>query len=342
VAAQRIDTPHEALGFREALFRQGDNLAAAAEAARDAIAGADLDPLRRGVLVLTGIGASWHALAPAVRALRHAGRRAFAVHPSDLADARAAELGDSYLVVSQSGTSAETVAALEHLDGAYVAAISAHPGAPIAEAADLWLPLGALADTPVATLSYTATLQGLGLLCEAVTGIERRTTWERVPGLVRQTLEACEPAARTVAERFKGIHALDAIGGVASLASVGETALLAREALLLPATGSETRQYLHGPLEAAGAGLGCIVFGSGRELSLASSLASYGAGVAIVTDRAIGPTDELSVLVTPSVAAPAAPILEILPAQLIVAHLAEARGLEIGELRRRQADTSLG
>ena len=63
------------------------------------------------------------------------------------------------------------------------------------------------------------------------------------------------------------------------MASAGETALLAREGLRIPATGSETRQYLHGPLESAAPGLGCVLFGSERELELASSLVSYGASV---------------------------------------------------------------
>src|SRR5436190_11768204 len=114
-----------ALGFRDAVLAQPQNLDAAANAAGEALAGHDLEPLRRGALVLTGMGASWHALAPAVRALRHAGRRAYAVHPSDLADARAKDLGDAYVVVSQSGASAETVAVLEHLGGRFVGGISA-------------------------------------------------------------------------------------------------------------------------------------------------------------------------------------------------------------------------
>ena len=328
------------LSFREGIFRQAENLDLAARAARLALADAELEPLRRGVLVLTGIGASWHALAPAVRALRRAGRRAFAIHPSELGDAAARGLGDAYVVVSQSGASAETLATLEFLDGAFVAGVSARRDAPLAAAADVWLPLGPIPDTPVSTLSYTATLQGLGLLCEALGAAERRPAWDRLPALVREMLEASDAQARAVADCFGAIQALDAIGTGASQASVGETALLAREALLIPATGSETRQYLHGPLEAASAAVGCVLFGSGRELSLAASLASYGARVAIVADRPIA-ADGASLFVTAPVGELERPILEILPVQLITSHLAAARGLTVGELRRQQPDTKV-
>jgi glucosamine--fructose-6-phosphate aminotransferase (isomerizing) len=324
--AAKPTRPDQILGFREAIFAQPENLTAARKAAREVLAGHDLEPLRRGVLVLTGMGASWHALAPAVRALRRGGRRAFAVHPSELVDAGARDVGDCYVVVSQSGASAETLAVLEHLDGAFVAAISARRESPLAEAADLWLPLGPVADTPVATLSYTATLQALGLLCDALTATPHAANWDQLPDLVLQTLQGSDADAEATADRLHGIHALDAIGSGASQASVGETALLAREGLLIPATGYETRQYLHGPLEAVGSGLGCILFGSGRARSLATSLVSYGASVALVTDAPSGARG-ISTLVRPPAPETAAPILEIVPVQLIVSRLAERLGL---------------
>ena len=87
---------------------------------------------------------------------------------AELGDDSAARLGDAFVMVSQSGASVETVAALEHIGRAPVVAISANGDSPLARAADVWLPLGPLPDTPVATLSYTATLQALGMLCDAL------------------------------------------------------------------------------------------------------------------------------------------------------------------------------
>jgi glucosamine--fructose-6-phosphate aminotransferase (isomerizing) len=327
--------------FREAIFAQAENLETAGSAARAALAEADLAPLRSGVLVLTGMGASWHALAPAVLMLRRAGRRAFAVSPQDLGHAPVRDLADAFLIVSQSGASAEPVAALEQLEGAFLAAITADGEGPLARAANVRLPLGTLPDTPVATLSYTATLQTLGLLCDALLGAGPGAEWDSLPDLVRETVDDCDVGAGIAAERFRDIQALDAIGSGASVASAGETALLAREGIRISAAGFETRQYLHGPLESAGAGLGCLLFGSDRELSLASALTSYGASVALVTDRQGHAEADANVFVIPRTRELAAQILEILPAQLIANHLAAARGVAIGELRRQQRDTKV-
>ena len=72
--------------WRDAVGRQPANLAAAAQAFDDAIAEVDLEHLRRGTIVFAGIGASAHALVPAVLALRAAGRRAFALQATELDD----------------------------------------------------------------------------------------------------------------------------------------------------------------------------------------------------------------------------------------------------------------
>ena len=214
------------IDFRGAIFSQPENLAAAATAFREAAAAADLASLCEGTIVLSGIGASGHALIPAMLALRAAGRRAFAVSAGELGEASAAGLGD------------------------------------------------------------------------------------------------------------------DAVGGGPGHASAGEAALLGREGLRLPATGMETREYLHGPLEAVSDAFGCIVFGRRRERELAAALASYGASVALMTDSDADAGDA-TVLELPSVPVLAAPILQILPVQLLVDHVARVRGLEIGKLRRQQRDTKV-
>jgi glucosamine--fructose-6-phosphate aminotransferase (isomerizing) len=330
-----------AVDFRGAIFSQPSNLEAAAAAFREAAASADVASLCEGTIVLSGIGASGHALIPAMLALRAAGRRAFAVSAGELGEASAAGLGDAFVLVSQSGASAETVAALECIDGKPVVAISARGDSPLARAARVWLPLGPMPDTPVATLSYTATLQSLGMLVDGLLGVDGASAvWERLPELADGVLASADPIAAGVAERFAAIGALDAVGGGPGHASAGETALLGREGLRLPATGMETREYLHGPLEAVSDAFGCVVFGRRRERELATALASYGAAVALITDSE-GDAGEATALELPAVPILAAPILQILPVQLLVDHVARVRGLEIGKLRRQQQDTKV-
>ena len=328
--------------FREAIFRQPENLRAAAGAFADAIAEVDIRALCGGTVVLSGIGASAHALIPATRELRAAGRRAFAVSAAELGDDSAARLGDAFVMVSQSGASVETVAALEHIGRAPVVAISANGDSPLARAADVWLPLGPLPDTPVATLSYTATLQALGMLCDALLDTPpRESVWDRLPELAAAVIERGDGDAAALAERFAAVRALDAVGGGPAHASARETALLAREALRLPATGMETREYLHGPLEAVTPEFGCVVFGRDREQGLAAELGSFGANVALISDTAPTHVEGVHVIGVPEVTRLAAPILQILPGQLLVEHTARLRGLEIRELTRQQQDTKV-
>jgi glucosamine--fructose-6-phosphate aminotransferase (isomerizing) len=325
--------------FLDAINSQPHNLRSAGEAFADAMQALDLAALDEGTIVFSGIGASAHALTPAVLALRAAGRRAFALAPRELGETAATALGDAFVLVSQSGASVETVQALAHLDGKPVVAITAHGDSPLAEAADAWLPLGPPEGTEVATLSYTATLQALGMLCDALIGSS--SGWGDLPELASDVLEGTDASVLRIAESFDGVVALDAVGGRAAQASARETALLAREALRLPALGMETRDYLHGPLEAVDAGFGCVVFGRERELELAAELASFGASVALVIDQPPASAAGVHAIKIPCVADLAAPILQILPAQLLIEHVARRRGLEIGMLRRQQADTKV-
>src|SRR5262249_50558410 len=159
-----------------------------------------------------------------------------------------------------------------------VLAISARGDSPLARAADAWLPLGPEEDTAVSTLGYTATLLTLGLLAEALLeakaagGAPRgRAAW----GAIGEAAARGLAAGGEDAEAFAEISCLDAVGAGPAAGSAGETALLAREALLLPAAGYETRQYLHGPLESVSPGCGAVLFGGARERRLAETLRGY-------------------------------------------------------------------
>jgi glucosamine--fructose-6-phosphate aminotransferase (isomerizing) len=323
---------------------------------REVIGHVDLGPFRAGTVVFSGIGASAHAVKPAVLSLRAAGRRAFAVSSADLGNVRSAGLADAFVLVSQSGASVETVGALAQLDGAPVIAVTGNDDSPLARAATACLPLGPMADTPVATLSYTATLQALGMLCDALRGLEDRTHWDALAGLAEEVLAGAEAMARHVAQCFDQVFTLDAVGGGVGHASAGETALLAREGLRLPAAGIETREYLHGVLESVGPGFGAILFGRDRERALAEELFGYGATVALVSDLSVGgsgngsrrstiarPVDGgVAQIALPQVPDLMLPILQILPIQLIFDDLAGLRGLPIGQLHRHATDIKLG
>jgi glucosamine--fructose-6-phosphate aminotransferase (isomerizing) len=313
--------------FAEGVRLQATNLQAGRDDVRAALAATDLGPARTGTLILSGIGASWHALAPAVDALQATGRRAYAIHPSALAGDGISRLGDAFVLVSQSGKSTEVLDVMERLDGAPTIVVSAFGDSPLARAADAWLPLGPETDTAVSTLGYTATLQTLGLLTDTLLNTPTRD-WDALPAAVDATLGRLGDRARELAPAFTRIRMLDAVGAGPLVGSAGEAALLAREALLLPAAEYETRQYLHGPMESVATGFGAVLFGAERELRLAQTLAGYGATVTTIGKGA-------DFLVEND------PILQILPMQLLVQHVAELRGLRVDSLAREQDDTKV-
>jgi len=161
-------------------------------------------------------------------------------------------------------------------------------------------------------------------------------------GLVAQTLEQFDPIAERVAGRLDDIRSVEVVGRGSSLASAGYGALAIREASRVPTAWFDTRQYLHGPIEVAEPGVGAIVFGSGREVRLASDLASYGVRVLLVTDSPTAPErPSLEVLHLPPVPPAAAPILHAVPAQLLAEAMARRRGVSPGEFRHPQEDTKV-
>jgi len=291
--------------------------------------------LGTGRLLAFGMGASAHAAAGFAAVLRAAGRPALAASASEVAGPPG--LADAYLAISHSGRSRETVEAARALGGPNRAGLTSHPDQPLAGAVDAVLPLGCDTDTRVSTASYTATLAALGLLADAMGTGEARFDWDRLPELAATILDI--DVGSTV-DVLSGVSTVDIVGAGPAVASAGAAALLLREAVHLPAMAYPTREYLHGPLEAAGPGRGALVFHDAR---LASTLWLNGASVVLVTDvigewsGASGRYAQQTVMRPPGLAGC---VLDILPVQLLAYRLAERRGIPIA-LRHMPADTKL-
>jgi glutamine---fructose-6-phosphate transaminase (isomerizing) len=327
------------VGFLEDILEQPQNLARSREIFTQALRGTDLSAFEADPLVLAGMGSSFFAAIPAACALRGAGRVAFALSATELLEPGGNLLGKAYVGISQSGKSAETVEALSRVSVPRLALTNTGAG-PLSELADVALPIGSAEDTAIAVLTYTATLGATGMLAGAL-GAPLGFGWDRLPDLVGKVLEDGARAAEDFAERFDGMEFLDFVGRGSSLASAAEGALLAREAVRLPAACLDTLQYLHGPLEVAEPGRGCVLFGSGREVQLAADLASYGASVLLITRASVPSTRNLRVFRIPEVPDVLTPILEMLPVQLLTHRMAGSRGLAADGFRHEQEDTKL-
>ena len=96
------------MNFRDSILGQPGNLRRSAETFLQALERVDLSQFERVPLVFTGMGASLLAVTPAVRALRAAGRQAFAAPATELLEPGGERLGGAFIGLSQSGESAET------------------------------------------------------------------------------------------------------------------------------------------------------------------------------------------------------------------------------------------
>lgn len=326
--------------FLDGVHAQPENLDRSREVVWSALLETDPGVLRYGTIAAVGMGASTHAAAAFAAELRARHRPAYPVSASELLGDRV-DLADAYVGISFSGRSRETVEAFGRLTGSARLGLTNYPERAFGAAVDHVVPLGCGEDTRVSTLSYTATVQALGLLVERSTA-SATVEWSALPEQAAEVLKTAP--ADAIATAFGEVSSIDVIGSGHRYGSAGAASLLIREAAHTPTAAYETYEYLHGPLEVAAPGRGALVFGSGREIALAADLAGWGSPTVLVTDAEQLPDglerDNLLVVRLPKLPAIAGCVLDILPVQLAVAELAERRGVRIA-LHHMPADTKL-
>ncbi|MDR6863645.1 SIS domain-containing protein [Phycicoccus sp. 3266] len=325
--------------FPDGITAQPDTLARSAKTVTDALP--DLPPpAPRDVTALVGIGASEHAARSAAPVWRHQGLRAYAVSASELLTGDSGH-ADVYVALSESGRSAETVAAMTHVTGATRIGVTNEPQSPLAELVEHVLPLDSGPDSPVYTTGYTATLQALGLLGDAWSG--HAGDWSALPDQAATVLAAAEPVVAAVHDAFETARSIDVIGSGAAWASAGEGALMLRESARVLTATHETYNYLHGPMEPLEGQTACLVVGDGREVRLARDTSALGCPTLLITTQHDVPAQaNLTVLTLPQTPSPLAlAVLQILPIQLMGWAMAETRGLAVDGFRHHQDDIKL-
>jgi len=250
-------------------------------------------------------------------------------------------LADVYVALSESGRSAETVAALSRVKGRRLG-LTNGPDSPLTSNVDEVLLLDSGPDSPVYTTGYTATLQAVGLLGEHWLGTS--SDWSALPELVQSVLDAGKPVVDALAKPFGQARIIDVVGSGTANATAGEGALVLREAARAHTAQHETYNYLHGPMEPLDADSGCIVVGDGREVELATDVSRLGCPTLLLTTRGgVASSEGLTVLQLPEAGSPLAQaVLQILPLQALAWRLASDRGLRVEGFRYQQSDTKLG
>ncbi|GAA0596574.1 SIS domain-containing protein [Streptomyces crystallinus] len=290
--------------------------------------------------LLAGIGASYAALALPVEVLRGHGVPAQRVLASEIEQGLGGFETDLLIGVSQSGRSSETIAAFRAAHGVPTLAVLNVTPSPLGALAQLTVDLGNEPDSCASTVGFTATVVALDLIAGALAG-RVGDAWDGVPELVRAVRTRAAHAVAPLRARAARCVAVDCVASGASRLAAEEAALLLREVPRMPAAASVTRNYLHGEMESAGNTLH-LVFGCGREVALARSLAAAGHLTLLVTTARVKGGENLAVVRLPDTAPSARVVLETVVAQELVAALGEERNVPIESIVFINDDTKEG
>ncbi len=295
--------------------------------------------LQRGVfrrVVLTGMGASFHALHPLFLSLNKAGVTTLMVETSELVHVMPEILDATTLVivVSQSGESVEVIRLLDLRKPVRILAVTNHANSALAQRADAVVLTQAGQEFSVSCKTYVTILLALqwlrGVLCRRDLARVASELSEAEPAAERY-LKAWRDHVQELWPEMKEVKHLFLAGRGESLAAAGTGGLILKESAKFHAEGMSSAGFRHGPFEMVGAGVFVLVFAgenaaSALNKNLAEDVRKAGGRAALV-----GPEAESNVYRLPGAWSLISPILEILPVQMISLALAGLANREPGK-----------
>lgn len=317
-----------------AMRRTTQSLAAAPFLTADVLSLCSKHAIER--IVLTGMGASFHALHPLHIRLTLAGHFCTMIETSEAIHYLPDLFSKNTLTVavSQSGESAEIVRLLgdDYLKGPLIG-ITNTPKSTLARSSSLTFLTEAGPESTVSCKTYLAGLSALHWL-GAIFLNEKLT-------LTAQHLDEAASAVETYLSRWKahiaslqdeleGIEQIFITGRGYSLATAGTGGLIMKESTRSASEGMSSAAFRHGPLEMLSRRvLACICLGDSKTASLNRRLYEE-ANKAQAKALLIGSGSDHPACKLPDCPAPLLPMLEILPVQMLSLALAARLGFEAG------------
>lgn len=301
--------------------------------------------LKEGTLkrvVFTGMGSSYLAAAPALILLEEHGIPATMAEASELLYYGKLDAQTLVIATSQSGRSVEVVRLIESLNKrdqpVPIIGITNDPDSPLALHSDTVILLHAGAELTVSSKTYTNTLAVFDLLARALSGTPIQPTLESLhitADLIDGALSGWTQNAGEIAEKLSVTRFGVFLGRGPSRASAMTGALITKESTKLATEGMVSGQFRHGPIEVVSPELATFIFAhpgraSALNLSLARDLAQLPGQVFVIgAEEAVPGARQIETPKHAAVDEFLAPIIEIVPIQLIIARLAEQRGFDI-------------
>jgi glucosamine--fructose-6-phosphate aminotransferase (isomerizing) len=300
-------------------------------------------------VIISGMGSSHNAAYPALIELSK--------QPVPVQLINTAELLHSFLgtinprtllwLNSQSGRSAEPVHLLEKLPHAPACLLTCvnDGSSPMAERADICLPIHAGVEDTVSTKTYVnmmavnllAAIQLAGGDLEAAAS-EMRATADAMEAWLADW-ESRVPELDSMLGDFEQLFL---IGRGSSMCTVWNGSLNNKEAAKFSFEGMHAAEFRHGPLEIVSKGFTAMILAGTTQTSalnrdLAKEIISYG-GRVIWMDSA--PDAEIPTHALPKTGDLTRPLVEILPLQLLTLVMSNRKGLQAGQFRYLEKITS--
>ena len=262
------------------------------------------------------------------------------------------ERDDMVIVVSQSGETADTLAALRHVEGqvARTLAVVNVPTSSIAREADVVVPILAGPEIGVAsTKAFTAQLLVL-LLLSAKAGSDRRRLDEAalrslvvqvkaIPGFMSQTLDR-EADYACVAEVLAKSDSVLFLGRGVMFPMALEAALKLKEISYIHAEGYAAGELKHGPIALVEKALPVVIMAPKDELfektisNMQEVMARHGQVIILTDAEGAGFAGSAHrTIVMPKVSDVIAPLVYAIPVQMLAYHTALARGTDVDQPR---------
>ncbi len=303
----------------------------------DTLASCETSRLREGFdssprdVVVTGCGSTHYLALTVASLLRDAGVRAWAAPASELLPGAQTQVLDPsrtlMLAFSRSGTTTETVLAVEHFrrrGGLKVVAVTCHPESALGQAADVtWQAESATEQSVAQTRSFSSMLL-LGQAIAAAVGGHDASALQDLPGHAARLLDLARAPMAHIA-RDPGYTsffflASDPLFGVAS-----EGMLKLKEMSLTASEAYHTMEFRHGPMSMCSPDV--VVLGlvsaerAARELAVLDDISPMSGRVVKIGDR-------LEHHIPSSLPIWSRPVLHLLPLQLLALERALGKGLD--------------
>lgn len=291
-------------------------------------------------VLLTGMGASFHALHPLFLQLNTCSYTALAMETSELVHSLQSWFQPQTLIiaVSQSGQSAEVVRLIEENRGrAAIVGVTNAADSPLAQRANALILTEAGEESSVSCKTYLTVLMALHLLGGFLCGCDPSRTQEELAQIspaVAAYLLPWRDHVFAMAKELEQIHHIFLLGRGNSLAAAGEGALIIKESVRLYAEAMSGAAFRHGPLEMVSRDAFAVLFAGAEptralQARLRGDIRDAGARTAWISqDTDPGPWN------LPTTPASVSPMLEILPVQMITLAIAANANVEAGRFAR--------